>query len=58
MDISLTKTSNQQECFHCGLPVPSGADYSVDIDGQQQPMCCRGCQAVAKAIVAGGLTAS
>jgi Cu2+-exporting ATPase len=36
--------------------VPSGADYAVDIDGQQQPMCCRGCQAVASAIVNGGLT--
>jgi Cu2+-exporting ATPase len=38
------------------LPVPPGADYSVEIDGKQQPMCCRGCQAVAHAIVEGGLT--
>jgi len=36
--------------------VPSGASYSVQIDGQPRPMCCRGCQAVAQAIVDGGLT--
>jgi Cu2+-exporting ATPase len=36
--------------------VPGSADYPVEIDGQSQPMCCRGCQAVAQAIVAGGLT--
>ncbi|HRX71613.1 MAG TPA: heavy metal translocating P-type ATPase, partial [Candidatus Competibacteraceae bacterium] len=44
------------ECFHCGLPVPPGAHYAVAIDGQRQPMCCHGCQAVAEAIVAAGLT--
>ncbi|MGD8957377.1 MAG: heavy metal translocating P-type ATPase [Chromatiaceae bacterium] len=43
-------------CFHCGLPVPDGADYSVTIDGERRPMCCHGCQAVAQAIVDGGLT--
>ena len=51
-----TDTESQQDCFHCGLPVPAGADYSVEIMGQRQPMCCRGCQAVARAIVDGGLT--
>ena len=43
-------------CFHCGLPVPSGANYTAVIDGQRQPMCCHGCEAVAEAIVAAGLT--
>ena len=42
-------------CFHCGLPVPEGSDYTVDIDGQSRRMCCPGCQAVARAIVDGGL---
>jgi len=51
----LNDTSPQQSCFHCGLPVPGNADYSVQIDGRSQPMCCRGCQAVAQAIVDGGL---
>ncbi|MEA2080438.1 MAG: heavy metal translocating P-type ATPase metal-binding domain-containing protein, partial [Pseudomonadota bacterium] len=52
----MTDSSAQKECFHCGLPVPSGADYTVEIDSQRQPMCCRGCQAVASAIVNSGLT--
>ena len=51
----LTDRVDQQECFHCGLPVPPGADYGVEIDGVRQPMCCHGCQAVAKAILDGGL---
>jgi Cu2+-exporting ATPase len=43
-------------CYHCGQPLPRGVDLFVDIGGVAQPMCCRGCQAVAEAIVAGGLT--
>ena len=42
-------------CYHCGLPVPPEADFAVDIGGLAQPMCCPGCQAVAIAIVDGGL---
>ena len=48
--------NNEQECFHCSLPVPKNSSYLVEIDGQEQAMCCPGCQAVAKAIVDGGLT--
>ncbi|MDT8386048.1 MAG: heavy metal translocating P-type ATPase [Thiogranum sp.] len=47
--------SAQPDCFHCGLPVPPGARYEVEIDGQAQPMCCPGCQAVASAIISGGM---
>ncbi len=43
-------------CFHCGLPVPAGTRYATVIDDQRQPMCCHGCEAVAEAIVAAGLT--
>lgn len=43
-------------CFHCDLPVPPGSRYTVVIDGEERSMCCRGCQAVAQAIVDGGLT--
>lgn len=46
----------EQGCFHCGLPVPADAEYPVVIDGQRHNMCCHGCQAVAQAIVDGGLT--
>jgi P-type Cu2+ transporter len=42
---------SQIYCFHCGLPVPDNFNVFVTIDGQAQPMCCHGCQAVAQAIV-------
>lgn len=42
-------------CYHCGLPVPSNAYYPVVISGESRAMCCPGCQAVASAIVDGGL---
>ena len=48
--------NHEKGCFHCGLPVPKNSSYIVKIDGQEQSMCCPGCQAVAKAIVDGGLT--
>ncbi|MCU0970356.1 MAG: heavy metal translocating P-type ATPase metal-binding domain-containing protein, partial [Gammaproteobacteria bacterium] len=44
-----------QHCYHCGLPVPPGGRYEVRIRGIERPMCCHGCQAVAQAIVNGGL---
>ncbi|WP_105104461.1 heavy metal translocating P-type ATPase [Microbulbifer pacificus] len=43
------------DCYHCGLPVAEGSTFSVRIDGTLRPMCCPGCEAVAGAIVAGGL---
>ncbi len=46
---------SHETCFHCGQPVPPGSDYSLAIDGVSRPLCCRGCQAVASAIVDGGL---
>ncbi|PKO25613.1 MAG: copper-translocating P-type ATPase [Betaproteobacteria bacterium HGW-Betaproteobacteria-8] len=45
----------QADCYHCGLPVPSGTRYSSVVLGQQRAMCCHGCQAVADAIVENGL---
>ncbi|MDO8706152.1 MAG: heavy metal translocating P-type ATPase, partial [Sulfuricaulis sp.] len=35
--------------------MPAGTDFAVNIDGVRQPMCCHGCEAVARAIVDGGL---
>ena len=43
-------------CYHCGQKVPEGIDLVVQVGGVSQPMCCTGCQAVAQAIVANGLT--
>ncbi len=48
--------ADSANCFHCGQPVPAGGHYRVEIDGQDRDMCCPGCQAVAQAIVDGGLT--
>jgi Cu2+-exporting ATPase len=45
----------EQACYHCGLPVPAASYYPVRIQGKTQLMCCPGCQAVAMAIVDGGL---
>lgn len=42
-------------CYHCGLPVPAGERLLVDIGGAPRAMCCRGCQAVAQAIVDAGM---
>ncbi|WP_460042814.1 heavy metal translocating P-type ATPase [Pseudomonas sp. S2_H01] len=42
-------------CFHCALPVPSGGRFTAVVLGQAREFCCPGCQAVAQAIVAGGL---
>lgn len=44
-----------QDCYHCGLPVAEHSHFPVTIDGQVRLMCCPGCQAVAMAIVDGGL---
>ncbi|MEI6413063.1 MAG: heavy metal translocating P-type ATPase [Pseudomonadota bacterium] len=47
--------STRPACFHCGLAVPSGDRYRALVLGESREMCCAGCQAVAEAIVAGGL---
>ncbi|MDR2625779.1 MAG: heavy metal translocating P-type ATPase [Zoogloeaceae bacterium] len=45
----------EARCYHCGLDIPEGAEFSVDIAGEPRALCCAGCQAVAEAIVANGL---
>ncbi len=42
-------------CYHCALPVPAGQCFSATVLGEARAFCCPGCQAVAEAIVAGGL---
>ena len=42
-------------CFHCGLPVPAGSRFQARVLDEPRAFCCPGCQAVAEAIVAGGL---
>lgn len=56
MTASIQATSQAStSCYHCGNPVPSGAPWRIQIDDTQHPLCCPGCEAVAHAIVDGGL---
>lgn len=41
------------DCFHCGLPVPSGTAFRFDTAKGPRHFCCAGCEAVSGAI--GGL---
>jgi Cu2+-exporting ATPase len=50
-----TRPVDQDHCFHCGEPVPAGTDFRLTVDGTARALCCRGCQAVAEAIIRGGL---
>lgn len=51
----MTSTCTLVSCFHCGETVTDQGRWSVLIDGESQPMCCPGCQAIAETIVASGL---
>ncbi|MBA2779948.1 heavy metal translocating P-type ATPase [Billgrantia kenyensis] len=43
------------DCYHCGSQVPAGAPWSITVDDSTHSLCCPGCEAVAHAIVDGGL---
>jgi Cu2+-exporting ATPase len=47
-------TDTTRFCFHCGEPVPAACDLSVTVDGEPQPVCCAGCEAVANLILQSG----
>jgi Cu2+-exporting ATPase len=42
-------------CFHCGLPVVEPGRHSLAVLGATRELCCAGCEAVARTIVAAGL---
>ncbi|MBV7568954.1 heavy metal translocating P-type ATPase [Pseudomonas sp. PDM27] len=48
-------TTTPLPCYHCALPVPAGSRFTAVVLGEPREFCCPGCQAVAEAIVAGGL---
>ena len=41
-------------CFHCGEPVPATCKLVVEVEGESRPVCCSGCQAVARLILESG----
>lgn len=43
-------------CFHCALPNPRDADYTVSIYGREEAVCCPGCKAVAELIRDSGMS--
>lgn len=45
------------DCYHCGEPLPNGQLVTAHLGGEDQPMCCIGCKAVAEFIHNAGLTA-
>jgi Cu2+-exporting ATPase len=51
----MTSARLENPCYHCQLPVPTGTEIYVRIEGKDRAMCCHGCQAVAEAIVKGGM---
>lgn len=42
-------------CYHCGSPVPADTPWRICLDNTSHALCCPGCEAVAHAIVQGGL---
>lgn len=48
-------SSAVQDCYHCGEPVPAGADFTIELSGTERPMCCPGCRAVASLIANSGM---
>jgi Cu2+-exporting ATPase len=42
-------------CFHCGLPVPPGSAFRVEVGGEWKNLCCPGCETLARVIVGQGL---
>ena len=47
-------TDTLRLCFHCGEPVPSNCNLSIEVEGQTQAVCCAGCEAVANLILRSG----
>ena len=47
-------TETTRPCFHCGEIVPTTCNLVVEVEGQQQPVCCSGCEAVANLILQSG----
>ncbi|MDN3523464.1 heavy metal translocating P-type ATPase [Halomonas ramblicola] len=54
-DVATPPAPDPGDCYHCGSPVPAGASWSITLDEARHPLCCPGCEAVAHAIVDGGL---
>lgn len=60
-DVAAASVSAAKTCFHCGQPIAPQAHYPIHqtadakTPAQEHAACCRGCQAVAQAILDAGL---
>jgi P-type Cu2+ transporter len=43
------------DCFHCGLPIPSGTSFRFEAPEGTRAFCCAGCEAVSVSISGLGL---
>jgi P-type Cu2+ transporter len=44
-------------CFHCGLAIRERSRFTIRYRDRDEPLCCAGCEAVARTIIAGGFGA-
>lgn len=44
-----------EPCFHCGLAIPEGSSWVLDIEGSAASFCCPGCREVCRTILQAGL---
>lgn len=55
MSTSNPIVTDSANCFHCGLPITSDADFHSDLGGQSRDFCCFACKSVCEAIYQAGL---
>jgi Cu2+-exporting ATPase len=56
MSVETASQGVDSRCYHCGSPVPKGAPWQLVVDDRPHSLCCPGCEAVARAIIASGLS--
>ncbi len=44
-------------CFHCGLAIRERSRFTIRYRDRDEPLCCAGCEAVARTIITGGFDA-
>src|SRR5690606_12833302 len=53
--MTVSPQSRPDVCYHCALPVVTGARFQVHVDGVAHNVCCPACKAVAETIIGNGL---
>ena len=53
--VQASDSLQEQNCFHCSLPIPPSELVTAEIEGNSRAFCCAGCSSVCSAIYAAGL---